>query len=254
MDKITQVLMTSIERPKEGVRMSIDADAIRELAESIKEKGLLQPVLLRKSGSKYEVVAGDRRFLAHEMLGKKKISAIVREMDETECFSLRALENLQREDLSPIEEGVIYQTMRVKYNMSINKIAKTLGKSFATITQRLKMLELPDFVQQAVHEHRIAVRSAEELLKIGEESVRDMYLRSAIENGASVKTCLLWVNEYRRGIEEKEQSAQEREITERGFAEKIDYGTCEVCHKPYERGKMRVLVVCPDCLKIVTTA
>lgn len=254
MDKITQVLMTAIDRPKEGVRMSIDADAIRELAESIKNSSLHQPVLLRKNGGRFEIVAGDRRFLAHEMLGMKKIKSIVRELDDAECFSIRATENLQREDLSPIEEGVIYQTMREKYGMSINKIVKTLGKSHATVLQRLKMLELPDYAQQAVHEHRISARAVETLMKIDDLTARDLYFRSAIENGASMKTCLFWVNEYRRGVEGKKQSDEEKQITQNGYVEKVDHGTCDICQKPYERVKMRVLVVCPDCLKIVTTA
>jgi len=254
MDKITQVLMSSIERPKEGVRMSIDADAIRELAESIKEKGLLQPILLRENGDKYEVVAGDRRFLAHEMLGLKKIKSIIKKLDDIECFSIRATENLQRADLSPIEEGVIYETMRTKYSMSINKIVKMLGRSHAVILQRLKMLDLPGFVQQAVHEKRITARAVETLIKIDDEAARDMYLHNAIDNGASMKTCLFWVNEYRRVVEGEKQSASEKEVTQNGYVDKIEHGTCDICKNPCERPKMRVLVVCPDCLKIVTTA
>jgi len=254
MDKIIEVSLSAIEQPKEEVRLHINADAIRELAESIKEKGLLQPILLRKNGDRYEVVAGHRRYLAHEMLGLKKIKAVVRVMNDEECFQIRATENLQRADLSPIEEGLIYETMRTKYGMSVRKISKSLGRSQVTILQRLKMLELDDFVQRAVHERSISARAVETLIKIEDKAVRQMYLRSAIENGASVKTCLFWLNEYRRAIEGQKQSEKEEQISQGHFPEKVEHGTCDVCRNPYERTKMRVVVVCPDCLKIIQSS
>ena len=254
MDKIVNLALSKIDGPKEEVRIAIDANKIRELAESIKEQGLIQPIVVRKVGERYEIIAGDRRFRAHEMLGLKNIKSIVKEMDDSECFSVRAIENLQRADLSPIEEGVIYETMRVKYKMSINKIVKALGKSHATILQRLKMLELDDYVQQAVHDKNLSARAAEHLMKIDPGPVRDMYLRSAVENGASLKTCIFWVNEYRRSIEGVEQTPREVEISEHGEPQRESYGSCDICHEPRLRESMRALIVCTDCLKIITSA
>lgn len=251
MDKISNLSMDLVARPKKGQRISIDANVIRELAESIKEKGLLQPILVRKDGEKFEIVAGDRRYLAHEMLGLKKIKSIVREMDERECFTLRSIENLQREDLSPIEEGFIYKELRDTYKMSVVGIAKNLGISESKVIEKLKCIEMPDEVTKAIHEGRLSARSAVVLFRIEDESTRNMYLRSAIDNGINVRTAELWFNDYQKTTNRQGLSARRlREIDHQNLKKK-HYGACDICEEAVDTQDLKALVICRACMQII---
>lgn len=252
MDKISNLLMDLVVRPKKGQRISIDADIIRELAESIKEKGLLQPILVRKDGEKYEIVAGDRRYLAHEMLGLKKIKAIVREMDEKECFTLRSIENLQREDLSPVEEGFIYKEMRDAYKMSIRGISKSLGISESKVIEKLKVIEMPEAVTKAIHEGRLSARAAVVLFRIEDENTRNMYLQSAIDNGINVRTAELWYNDFQKVTSRQGLSARRlREIDHQNLKKK-HYGACDICEEAVESQDLKALVICRECLRVIS--
>ena len=253
MEKIVALKMSDISRPVHGIRLDINPDEIRELAESIKEQGLLQPILVRKNGTNYEVVAGDRRYLAHELLGLKTINSIIRELDDQDCFLIRAIENLQRVDLSPIEEGAIYQEMVTKYKLTVKAVAKHLGVSDAKIISRLKILEMPDYVQQALHTKQLGIRAIEQLYRIPDEGVRDMYLRSAVENGITERTAMMWYNEYLKTTEGRQLTAhQVRELEYQELKTK-HFSACDICEEPVESIKLRALCICEGCLKIIIT-
>ena len=251
MDKISNLSMDLVIRPKKGQRISIDADVIRELAESIKEKGLLQPILVRKDGDRYEIVAGDRRYLAHEMLGLKKIKAIVREMEPKECFVIRSIENLQREDLSAVEEGYIYQEMKDAYKMSIRGIAKNLGISESKIIEKLKIIEMSPEVTKAIHEGRLSGRAAVVLYRIAEEGPRNRYLQSAIDNGINVRTAELWFNDYQKLTGKQGLSAHRIKELEFEDLKKKHYGACDICEEATESQDLRALVICRECLRVI---
>ncbi|MBA7496730.1 Nucleoid occlusion protein [subsurface metagenome] len=253
MDKITNLSMDLVVRPKQGQRIGIDEDVIRGLAESIKEKGLLQPILVRKDGDKYEIVAGDRRFLAQEMLGIKKIKAIVRVLDDKECFQIRAIENLQREDLSPVEEGFIYKEMRDRYKISVTAMSKNLGISQSTIIEKLKIIEMEDFVTKAIHEGRLSARAAVVLSRIEEDGPRNRYLQSAIDNGINIRTAEFWFNEHQKLTGKQGLTAHKIRELEYEDLKKKHYGACDICEEPCESQDLRAIVVCRECLRIIIT-
>lgn len=252
-DKIVKVNLADIDRPKESVRININADEIRELADSIREQGLLQPVLLRPVGSRYEIVAGDRRYMAHSLLGEKTIKAIVRDMSDTECYSVRATENLQRANLSPLEEAKIYSEMRSRFGMNNKQISRALGVSDTRIILRLRLLEMPENVQQAVHEKRISLVAVDHLWRIDNVDVRNMYLQSAIDNGVTEKVALSWLNEYYKVTGNGQLTARQVREIEFSDLKRRHYGSCDICEQPVESEKLRALVICPDCMRLIVS-
>src|SRR3972149_6344334 len=135
--QIQLILMDLIDRPVKIARGVIDPERVRELAESIREVGLLEPVLIRPVNGRYEMVAGDRRYLAHKLLGLKEINAIVKPLDDRETVVIRGIENLQRVNLTPSEESQVYLLMKIEGEMSIAGISKRTGKTEKTISRSL---------------------------------------------------------------------------------------------------------------------
>ena len=248
--KIEKVLMKLVDRPKDPARSKIDPEKVRELAESIREVGLQQPVLLRPVDGRYEVVAGDRRYLAHKFLGRDEISSIIKEMNDEEVIILRATENLQREDLTPMEEAKVYGSMRNGLGMSIEKIARKMGRAHSTIKKYLELLELePDF-QEAIDSRKIGIEAAYVLSQIDDREFRKFYFTSAVENGVTKEVAVSWLAAY-------QQSKEANYYAEGGgggplgavSADKPIYQTCNGCNGPVELKEIRYVPLCPGCLK-----
>ena len=139
-------------------------EQLNELAQSIKEHGVIQPIIVRKVGDKYEIIAGERRFRASQLAGKETIPALVRDIDDKEAAKIALLENLQRSNLTPIEEAKTYQTILKIDNITQDELAQNLGKSQSTIANKLRLLTLNDDVQTALLNSQISERHARSLL------------------------------------------------------------------------------------------
>ena len=245
--KMIRVKLEMIDEPKEFIRSSIDADKIRELAGSIKETGLLQPATITRKGDRYEIAWGRRRFLALKMLGVKEESFILDEMDRNDLYCARMIENLQREDLSPIEEGRAYKVMKDKYKMSINQVAYKLGKSRVTVTRKLRMLDLPEDLIMAVHENRISEGAADVLMNITDTEQMRFYFDSAIRSGITIDVAKQWVNSW------KEMKGTRIITDDDGRAVEIHsdgmpiYMSCKTCHRPVDINDIVSLSICPNC-------
>lgn len=153
-------------------RKSFDEQALNELASSIKEHGVVQPIIVKKSIKGYEIIAGERRFRASRLAGKDKIPAIVRNFSDEQMMEIALLENLQRENLSAIEEAVAYKVMLEKLNMTQEDLAKKVGKSRSHITNTLGLLRLPFEVQQMIIRQDISMSHARVISKL--ESQEEM--------------------------------------------------------------------------------
>ena len=197
-DEIKLIPLDDIIEPIETLRTSIDMEKIRELSESIREKGLLQPILVRFDGNKFEILAGHRRFLAHKMIGYPQIKSIVKEVNDEDAILIRATENLQREDLSPIEEAKVYGVLRDKLGYTVEDIARKMGKNRLTIKKYLNLLQLPQIFQNAADTKALSLTVANILLAIDDEVLQHYYLQNAVENGCSQKTAELWLADYQK--------------------------------------------------------
>ena len=152
-------------------REIFDDQALKELAVSIKEHGVIQPIIVRKVENKYEIIAGERRYKASTMAGLTKIPAIVKNLDDKESSKVALIENLQRKDLSPIEEARTYQKiLELEENMTQEELASTMGKTQSSVSNKLRLLELPEEIQDALLKEKISERHARSLLTIEDKN------------------------------------------------------------------------------------
>ena len=147
---------------------------LKELAESIKQHGVIQPIIVKKIGDKYEIIAGERRFRASQLAGKETIPALVRDIDDKEVAKIALLENLQRSNLTPIEEAKTYQTILKLDNITQDELAANLGKSQATIANKLRLLTLDEEVQTALLNSQISERHARSLIGLDNQKQKEL--------------------------------------------------------------------------------
>jgi len=150
-------------------RKEFDEAGLKELSESIKENGVFQPILVRKSVSGYELVAGERRLRASKMAGKKDIPAIIVDFNDQQMMEISLLENIQRKDLTPIEEATAYDQLIRKLGYTQEVLAKRLGKSRTNVTNLLRLLHLPEEVKKMVNDGRLSYGQARTLLGLEDE-------------------------------------------------------------------------------------
>lgn len=156
-------------------RLSFDQAALEELAQSIRENGLIQPLTVRPMGDGYELIAGERRFRATQILGWDNIPCIIMRVDDRQLAEMALVENIQREDLSAIEEAKAYQAMLQERALTQEQIAKRMGKSQSSIANKIRLLSLPQEIQNAVSEHRLGERHARALLGLSEDQQAEVY-------------------------------------------------------------------------------
>lgn len=175
-------------RPNKGQpRKSFDEAALAELADSIKQNGILQPILVRKKGAIYEIVAGERRYQAAKMAGLKEIPVVVRDVSDEEVFQLALIENLQRADLSPIEEAQGYKTLIDAQGLTQEELGKLLSKSRSAIANTIRLLDLPQEVQDYMVEGRLTAGHARAILAVPTSEGRVRLAEKVINENLTVR-------------------------------------------------------------------
>ncbi len=153
-------------------RLSYDEDSLTELADSIREHGVLQPILVRPSGAQFELIAGERRWRASRMAEREAIPAIVVDLDESTALEVSIIENLQREDVSPLEEAAMFRKMTEAFGYSVRQLAQKVGKDKGYVENRLRLSDAPADVRELVSLRKDTISHAYELMKIGDERKR----------------------------------------------------------------------------------
>lgn len=247
-DQIQLIKIDLIDRPIKISRELIDPEKVRELAESIREKGLLQPVILRPSNGRYEMVAGDRRYLAHKLLNFKEIKAIVMELDDHETIVIRGIENLQRVDLTASEEAQVYLVLKDEGGLTLKEIAKKTGKAVSTIARYVNFARLPLEVRRVVDEGKVSMGAIEVLHEIEDMDAFMFYFNNGGVNGFTEKVARLWVDDYlktKQGTYYSDGGGCPDSSIETVL--KPTYITCEVCHGPTEIKDVCNIVACKAC-------
>ena len=164
-------------------RKTFNQESLQELAESIKEHGVIQPIIVKKSIKDYEIVAGERRFRASRLAGKETIPAIVKNFTDEQMMEIAVLENLQRENLNSIEEALAYETLMKNLNLTQEQLSKRVGKSRSYITNILGLLTLPEEVKELVKQEKITTSHARTLSKLEDkEKILDLANKIINEN------------------------------------------------------------------------
>ncbi|RKQ32969.1 nucleoid occlusion protein [Oceanobacillus halophilus] len=187
-DEVVQIPVKNIIPNRFQPRSIFSEEKIQELAQTIHTHGMIQPIVLRKlEENKYEIIAGERRWRAVQSLGSDTISAIIREMTDTETASVALIENLQREELTVIEEAFAYAKLLEMHSLTQEALAQRLGKNQSTIANKLRLLKLPEEVQEALLNKAITERHARALIKLKDPQTQIEVLQTIIENELNVK-------------------------------------------------------------------
>ncbi len=196
---LQEILVSSISPNPFQPRRRIDEAALRELASSFRQTGVLQPVVVRPQGDGYQLIVGERRWRAAQIAGLARIPAIVREATNAEALELALVENLLREDLNPMEEAEAYQRLLTEFQWSQDELAQRVGRERSTIANALRLLRLPPLIQEDLRERRLTMGHARALLGTPSESGQMRLRDQILAQGWSVRSTEHMVRQTRRG-------------------------------------------------------
>lgn len=183
----TQISIENIHPNPNQPRKNFRPDELEELAQSIKENGVLQPLLVRKHGEGYEIIAGERRYQASKIAGITEVPVIIKDVDDQKVLELALIENLQRSDLNPIEEARGYRELIKKSGMTQEALSKAVSKSRSSITNALRLLDLPEEVQQMLFDGKLTAGHARAILAVPYEEQRIKLAEKVVDEGLSVR-------------------------------------------------------------------
>ncbi len=202
-ESILEIEISLIERNPRQPRKVFEQAKLEELAASIREHGVVQPIVLRPKDGRYEIVAGERRWRASQVAGLKRIPALVRDFSEAETMEIALIENLQREDLNPLEEAEAYAILLEEFKLTQDELAKRLGKSRPQITNTVRLLQLGLVAQAEVRAGRLSMGHAKVLLGVSDPGLQGMLASKCAETGMSVR-------ELESAVRLAESAAQDR--------------------------------------------
>lgn len=184
---VTELAVDMISPNPDQPRTDISDEGIAELADSIKKVGLLQPIIVRAHGEGYQIIAGERRWRASRLAGIERVPVRVLATNETESLEIALIENLQRQDLNSIEEARGYRRLLTEYRMTQAELADKVSKSRSTITNALRLLDLPDEVQELVYGGKMTAGHARAVLSVPDEGIRLKLAQRVVDDGLSVR-------------------------------------------------------------------
>ena len=209
-------------------RKNFDEDALQELSESIKQFGLIQPIVVKKQENYYEIVAGERRWRAARIAGLKEVPVIIKEYDERESMEIAIVENLQREDLNPIEEAQAYRRLIEEFGLKQDEAAQRVSKSRTAVTNAMRLLKLDERVQQMVIDDMISGGHARTLLSIEDKDEQYTMAMLVFDNKMSVRETEKLVRSYLKKEEEKNTVEKKEDFSQYGNDLSSVRGTDEV--------------------------
>lgn len=179
---VREVKLESLVPSPFQMREDFSPENLQELADSIREKGVLEPILVRPRGDKFEIIAGERRVRAAKLAGMEKVPVLVKEVGDREAMEIALIENLQREELTPLERARGYEMLIKKFNFTHEEIARRLGKSRASVTNTLRLLRLPEEIKRDLQEGRITEGHARVLLTLPSREREELWKRIRLRN------------------------------------------------------------------------
>lgn len=239
-DRLTTVAVKDIQPGRYQARVQIDDEALQELADSIKAQGVIQPVIVREHGlSQYELIAGERRWRASQLAGLTEIPVVVKSISDETALAMGLIENLQRENLNPIEEAQGLKRLADEFGLTHETIAKAVGKSRSAISNTLRLLSLPEPVQDMLYQRRLEMGHARALLTL--PVVEQLQLaQKAVKNGWSVREVerrsQVAQQAVRKDVKKTIISADIRRLND-ALTEKLGVNV-EVCTTNHKKGKI----------------
>ncbi|QNQ82807.1 ParB/RepB/Spo0J family partition protein [Lactobacillus sp. PV012] len=212
-EEVQKITLTEIRPNPYQPRKTFDEKSLQELSASIKENGVFQPIILRKSLNGYEIIAGERRFRASKLAKEKTIPAIIRDFDEAQMMEVAILENLQREDLTPLEEAQAYDTLQKNLGLTQEEVSKRLGKSRPYIANYLRLLTLPQKTKRMLQHGQLSMGQARTLLGLKNKEGIDKLAKKVVSEGITVRQLEALVNK----LNEKNKLTKKKVIRKSAF-------------------------------------
>lgn len=212
---ISEVAIAQIEANPNQPRREFDEKALEELAESIRNFGIIQPITLRKlSDDRYQIIAGERRWRASQMAGLQRVPAYIRTADDENMMQMALVENIQREELNPIEVALAYQHLIERYNLKQEELSEKIGKNRATIANTLRLLKLPAQVQMAIKNRQIDKGHARALLSLADPAMQVKFFKEVVEKGYSVRQIEEMVSQINAGeaVKSGKRTLQDKKV------------------------------------------
>ena len=212
---ISEVAISQIEANPNQPRREFDEKALEELAESIRNFGIIQPITLRKlSDDRYQIIAGERRWRASQMAGIQRVPAYIRTADDENMMQMALVENIQREELNPIEVALAYQHLIERYNLKQEELSEKIGKNRATIANTLRLLKLPAQVQMAIKNRQIDKGHARALLSLADPAMQVKFFKEVVEKGYSVRQIEEMVSQINAGeaVKSGKRTLQDKKV------------------------------------------
>lgn len=237
------VKLSQVEPNKSQPRKNFNEDSLIELSESIKQFGVIQPLIVQKKQDYYEIIAGERRWRAAKLAGLKEIPVIIREYSDEERMEVALIENLQREDLNPVEEALAYKSLIKEYNLKQDEIAEKVSKSRAAVTNSMRLLNLPEGIQNMIVDEMISSGHGRALLAIEDEETQINIANKIFEEKLSVRETEKLVKALNHPKEKKEKE----EYTDTFIYEKFENDFKEILgsnvsikRKSRDKGKIEI--------------
>ena len=202
-----------IEPNKDQPRKVFKKEELEELSKSIKEYGVLQPLIVKKTGSKYEIIAGERRWRAANNAGLKEVPVVIRDYDEQRSREISIIENIQREDLNPIEEALAYKNLIEGYGLTQEELAVKLSKSRTAITNSIRLLKLDEYVQNLMIDAKISAGHARCLLVIEDKEIQKKLADDIVKNNLSVREVEKLIKALSKKKKSKEKYTEDRDLS-----------------------------------------
>ena len=217
----TMVKLTAVEPNRDQPRKNFDEDALLELAESIKQFGLLQPILVQERDGYYEIIAGERRWRAAKIAGLKEVPVIIKSLTDQEIVEISLIENIQREDLNPIEEAQAYKRLLNEFHLKQDEVAERVSKSRTAVTNSMRLLKLCDEVQQMVVNEMITTGHARALLSIEDPEEQYMIAQKVFDEKMSVREVEKLVKNLHKPEKPKKAENKSLEVIYQNIEEKL---------------------------------
>ena len=242
-DGVLMMKTNEVEPNREQPRKNFDEDALLELADSIKQFGVLQPLLVRKRKDYYEIIAGERRWRAAKMAGVKEVPVIIKEYTDQEILEIGLIENIQRENLNPIEEAIAFKRLLEEFNLKQDEVAERVSKSRTAVTNSMRLLKLNDKVQQMIIDDMISTGHARALLAIDDPELQYTLANKIFDEKLSVREIEKLVKEIKNPKKKKEKKKAENEFIYRDLEDKMKdvFGTkVSIASKGKGKGKIEI--------------
>jgi len=221
-------------------RKVFDQNALDELADSIKEHGILQPIVVRKSGTGYELIAGERRWRACGQAGVHEVPAIVKEFSDEEVLQTALIENIQRQDLDPLEEAYAYKRLVDDYALTQEEVAKSVGKSRVAVSNTLRLLKLPESILSHLAHGKISPGHARAIMMLDTVNTQEKLAEDIMRRGLSVRDAEVIARRMNKSSAKVATKAHTRSAAEEQVEEKLQEALGTKCRLHYRQGKGRI--------------